>query len=52
VPSAEEITSLSKRVDTLNTSIGKLARAQHAKPRAKAHSRARATGGQLTTPAP
>lgn len=52
VPSAEEITSLSKRVDTLNTSIGRLARAQHAKPRAKAHSRAGATGRQSSTLAP
>ena len=39
VPSADEIAALSKRVDALNASVGKLGRAR-ARPRARAGSRA------------
>ncbi|MDE2263106.1 MAG: phasin family protein, partial [Gammaproteobacteria bacterium] len=36
VPSAEEVSALSKRVDTLNANIGKMARQTRKTPRSRA----------------
>jgi poly(hydroxyalkanoate) granule-associated protein len=51
VPSAEEIAGLSKRVDALNTSIGRLARGHNGKRRARTQFRARARGAAGATSA-